>query len=38
LPDDDDGATHFQISRAYTATGQKDKAEAAAKRSQELRP
>jgi predicted Zn-dependent protease len=37
LPDDDDGATHFQISRAYAATGQEAKAEAAAKRSQELR-
>ena len=37
LPYDDDGATHFQISRAYAATGQKAKADAAAKRSQELR-
>lgn len=38
LPDDDDGATHVEISRAYAATGQKDKSQAAAKRSQELRP
>lgn len=38
LPDDDDGATHLEISRAYAATGQQDKADAAAKRSQELRP
>jgi len=37
LPFDDDGTTHFQLSRAYTATGQTAKAEAAAKRSQELR-
>ena len=38
LPFDDDGSTHFQLSRAYSATGQTAKAEAAAKRSQELRP
>ena len=37
LPFDDDGTTHFQLSRAYAATGQTAKAEAAAKRSQELR-
>jgi predicted Zn-dependent protease len=37
LPYDEDGATHFQLSRAYAATGQEAKAEAAAKRSQELR-
>lgn len=36
LPFDDDGATHFQLSRAYAATGQTAKAAAAAKRSQEL--
>jgi predicted Zn-dependent protease len=37
LPYDEDGATHFQLSRAYAATGQKAKAEAMAKRAQELR-
>ena len=38
LPFDDDGTTHFQLSRAYAATGQTAKSEATAKRSQELRP
>lgn len=36
-PYDEDGALHFQLSRAYTSAGQPARAAAAAKKSQELR-